>query len=91
MGDAAGDDRPYLRTVGLRIRLLRVARGLSQEELGEASGVSRVTIGSIERAEHAASVLAYRRLARALEVELSDLLDEDDEQPLARGRRSSAD
>lgn len=76
MGDETGDDRPYLRTVGLRIRLLRVARGLSQEELGETSGVSRVTVGSIERGEHAASVLAYRRLARALEVELSELLDE---------------
>ena len=41
-----------------------------------ASGVSRVTVGSIERGDHPASVLAYRRLAGALGVQLSELLDE---------------
>jgi DNA-binding XRE family transcriptional regulator len=50
-------------------------RGLSQEELGTESGVSRVTVGSIERGDHPASVLAYRRLARAFGVRVSELLD----------------
>jgi transcriptional regulator with XRE-family HTH domain len=66
----------YLREVGLRVKLLRVTRGISQEELGAASGVSRVTVGSIERGDHPASVLAYRKLARAFGVRISELLDE---------------
>lgn len=71
-------DLVYLRDVGLRVKLMRVTRGLSQEELGAASGVSRVTVGSIERGDHPASVLAYRRLARDFRVDLSELLDERD-------------
>jgi transcriptional regulator with XRE-family HTH domain len=70
------DDLVYLRSVGLRVKLLRVARGMSQGELGAASGVSRVTVGSIERGDHPASVLAYRGLARAFGVSLAELLDE---------------
>jgi hypothetical protein len=35
---------------------------------------SRVTVGSIERAHHAAGALAYRRLAAALGVPVGDLL-----------------
>ena len=65
----------YLRRVGLRVKLARVARGLSQEQLGAVSGVSRVTVGSIERGDHPASVLAYRRLAEAFGVAVSELLD----------------
>lgn len=67
-------DREWLREVGMRVRLGRTAARLSQEELGERAGVSRVTVGSIERGDHPASVVAYRRLADALSVEIGDLL-----------------
>ena len=40
---------------------------------GEAE-VSRVTLGSIQRGEHAASVLTYRKLAGALWIDTGDLL-----------------
>ncbi|MFL6128311.1 MAG: helix-turn-helix transcriptional regulator [Mycobacteriales bacterium] len=79
-----GDDSSFLRDLGLRVRLFRVARGLSQDELARISGVSRVTLGSIERAEHAASVLAYRRLARALDRDIGELLAEGDVLPPRR-------
>lgn len=71
-----GDDSAFLRDLGLRVRLFRVARGLSQDELARVSGVSRVTLGSIERGEHAASLLAYRKLAGAFEVALGELVGE---------------
>ena len=64
----------WLREVGMRVRLGRVAARLSQEELGERAGVSRVTVGSIERGDHPASVVAFRRLADALRVEIGELL-----------------
>ena len=72
---ADGDpDLGYLRDVGMRVKLMRVTRRMSQEELGAAAGVSRVTVGSIERGEHPASVLAYRKLAGALAVPIGELL-----------------
>ena len=44
------DRDPYLLRVGLRIRAQRVLQQVSQEDLARRSGVSRVTLGSIERA-----------------------------------------
>lgn len=72
---ATGDERTWLRTGGMRVRLGRVARRESQEQLGERAGVTRVTVGSVERADHPAVVLAYIRLARALDRPPGELLD----------------
>lgn len=47
--DLTASDAAWLRTVGMCVRLDRVARGESQEALGRRAGVSRVTVGSIER------------------------------------------
>ena len=68
-------ERVWLAEVGMRVRLGRVAHRQSQEQLAAGSGVSRVTVGSIERADHAAAVVSYARLARALDLALADLLD----------------
>ena len=65
----------WLRTVGMRVRLARVARRESQEVLAARAGVTRVTLGSIERADHPASLLTYARLSRVIEVPLAELLD----------------
>lgn len=70
------DDAAYLRAVGLRIRALRVLREASQNRIAESAQVSRVTLGSIERGEHAAQVLAYVKIARALGCDVGDLLTE---------------
>ena len=67
---------PYLRAVGLRIKALRVRREVSQDQLADTAGVSRVTLGSIERGEHAAQVLTYVKIAHALACDVGDLLTE---------------
>lgn len=71
-----GDDATFLADLGLRVRVLRTARRLSQDRLAETAKVSRVTLGSIERGEHAAGVLAYRSLAATLDVPLGGLFDD---------------
>lgn len=70
-------ERAYLRPLSIRIRLLRTARRLSQDRLAEAAGVSRVTLGSIERGDHLAVLVTYVRLAAALNLRLPDLVDPD--------------
>ena len=65
----------WLSDVGMRVRLLRVARRQSQELLAARAEVSRVTLGSVELGEHPASVLVFARLAGALDVSLGELLD----------------
>lgn len=70
-----GEERAWLLVVGMRVRPGRVALRESQDGLAARAGVSRVTLGSIERGEHQASVLTYVRLARVLGRPLAELLD----------------
>lgn len=58
---------------GRRVRELRVAQGLSQEELAERAGLHRNYIGGVERGERNVALLNIGRLARALDVTLADL------------------
>jgi transcriptional regulator with XRE-family HTH domain len=67
----------YLTELGFRVRVGRMRRRLSQEELAQLAGIPRVTLGSIERGEHAATVLTYRKLAQAFGVTLTALMEEE--------------
>jgi transcriptional regulator with XRE-family HTH domain len=53
---------------------LRKGRGLSQEKLAEKAGVHRTYIGMIERSEKNITLLNMEKIARALNVEITDLL-----------------
>lgn len=57
-----------------RLRAVRIARALSQAELGERSGVSRVAITRLEHGDVDARFATIRRLAEALGVEPKDLM-----------------
>lgn len=56
------------------LRILRAARGLSQEALGELAELHRTYVGSIERRERNVSLDNVERLAIALGVDICDLL-----------------
>ena len=58
-----------------RLRKLRLSAGLSQEALGHAAGVDRTFIGRLERAEKQPSLDTLVRLARALGMTASDLVE----------------
>jgi transcriptional regulator with XRE-family HTH domain len=69
-------------SVGRRLRALRPARGLSQEALCQASGVSATVISRIERGAIAEpSLRTLRALVRGLDVTLDELAGEDDPGP----------
>ena len=56
------------------IRAFRHSLGISQEELAELSGLHRTYVGSIERGERNISIDNIERLARALQLDVLDIL-----------------
>lgn len=59
------------------MRVIRRLREVSQENLAFDAGVSRAYIGEVERGNRAVSIDVMGRIAEALEVPLSDLLQEE--------------
>jgi putative transcriptional regulator len=57
------------------IRALRTARGLSQQQLGEAMGVSRQTINSIETERYTPSLPLAIALARFFGTTVEEVFD----------------
>lgn len=70
------NDRELLRAIGRRIREERVRAGLTQECLAELAGIHWKTLGRIERAEFAFSIIIFSRLAQHLDVNPTELLGE---------------
>ncbi len=79
--------------VAWNLRRIRVERGLSQENLAVDADVDRSYISGMERQEFNPTVDLLDRLAVALDVDVSRLLDApavgtDAPKPLKSGRRS---
>ena len=58
-----------------RVRELRLDAGLSQEKLGEMTGLDRTYISGIERAVRNPSFQTLEKVAKALKVRISELTD----------------
>jgi transcriptional regulator with XRE-family HTH domain len=58
----------------MNLRKARLAKGLSQEELGELTGLHRTYVGSVERGERNVSIDNMERFAMALGRTLASLL-----------------
>ena len=69
---------PALVSLGAAIRAARQAQGLSQEALAEIAGIDRSYMGGIERGEHNLAIMNLLKIADALRVKASKLLDEDE-------------
>ena len=68
-----------LHRIGLRVRALRLERGLSQEALAGEVERSVDTISSLERGIGSTSLDTLERLAAYFEVRLRDLLGSEDD------------
>jgi transcriptional regulator with XRE-family HTH domain len=60
---------------GIRLKTLRKAKGLSQEELAERSGLNRPYISAIEKGKRNFSLEVMEKLAGAMGVEIRELID----------------
>lgn len=65
-----------LETLGRRIRSRREVAGLSQQALAERAKISYKYLGTIERAQVSLSVEVLMKIARALDVEPGESLDQ---------------
>lgn len=63
-----------LRQFGNNVKKLRIAKDWSQEELARRTGLHRTYIGSIERSERNVSLINVAKIAKALSVNIKDLL-----------------
>jgi transcriptional regulator with XRE-family HTH domain len=60
---------------GVRLKELRLAQHLSQEELADAAGLDRTYVSSCERGKRNISLENICRIAQALHVKPGELLD----------------
>ena len=79
-----------VQSFGIGVRQLREARGWSQERLAEHAALNRSYIGEIERGDVIASLATVVKLATALELTPSALVNRGEAisaSSAARGRR----
>jgi DNA-binding XRE family transcriptional regulator len=60
--------------IGSKIRKLREAKGLTQEELAAVVGMMRSNISRIEAAKHRPTLETLEKIARALKVSVAELV-----------------
>ncbi|KHS70962.1 MULTISPECIES: helix-turn-helix domain-containing protein [Pectobacterium] len=68
------DDVSVLFQLGQNISVLRNAKGISQEKLGELTGLDRTYVSSVERGKRNISLLNLVKLATALNTSPAELL-----------------
>lgn len=69
---------PVMSRFPNRIRELREEKKISQQRLGDAIGVSKMTISDLERGNIRLSVPYMQKIARELDISPTDLLSPDD-------------
>ncbi len=62
-------------SLGLRLKTLRKSSGLTQQNLADKVGVSRIYIQALESNRRLPSMKLLQKLAQALGVELADIVE----------------
>lgn len=75
MSQQVNTKNPVLIKLGNNIRAIRSEKGISQEELAFKINSARNFIGCIERAEKAPTIITLARIANALGIKLSKLVE----------------
>lgn len=70
----AAEKKDFAKRLGKRLREVRQGKGLSQEQLANQAGYYRTYVGHIETATYSPSVHTMWRLAKAMNIDLAELL-----------------
>ena len=68
------EEKEVLQRIGDEIKKLRLEKGLSQYELAIDAKITENQIGRIERAEINTSILNLYNIAKALDVDIRELI-----------------
>lgn len=68
------DDAQLPRRFGDAVRRLRLVQGLSQERLAATAGIDRAYMGGLERGQRNPSLTTIARVARGLQLPISELM-----------------
>lgn len=72
--ELANDKKLFSVKLGKAVRQVRKQKQLSQEQLAEKAGYYRTYIGHIETATYSPSTYTLWRIAKALDVDISEIL-----------------
>lgn len=72
--ELAQDKKNFSIKLGKAIRQIREQQGLSQEKLADKAGYYRTYIGHIETATYSPSTYTLWRIAKALDIDIADIL-----------------
>ena len=79
---AAATDEAFLHALGERVRDARARRGMTRRILAHDSGVSERYLAQLETGQGNASVLLLQKISGALNLPLTELLQEESGQPV---------
>lgn len=69
------EENRILKAFSNNVRIFRESSGLSQEKLAEKADLHRTYIGSIERSEKMPSLITIVKIAKALNINISQLIN----------------
>ena len=73
-------------TLTKKLRILRAERGLTLEKAAELAGVRPATLSELERGRRQPHDLTLSRIAKAYDVPVGELIEEESAVPLAGAR-----
>ncbi|MGE5536108.1 MAG: helix-turn-helix transcriptional regulator [Acidobacteriota bacterium] len=79
---SGSDSASYLRRLGERVRRLRNQRGMTRKALAAHAHVSERYLAQVESGRGNGSIVLLRRIARAMSVPVTQLVNENDDPPL---------
>ncbi|HAK89607.1 MAG TPA: XRE family transcriptional regulator [Nitrospiraceae bacterium] len=69
------NSKDLLKSLGKKVMMVRKTRKLSQEKLAEMAGLHPTYISNIEQGKVNASIYSYYMIAKALNIQISDLIN----------------
>lgn len=72
--EKAQEKKEFAKRLGKRVREVRLSKNLSQEQLAHKAGYYRTYVGHIETAAYSPSVHTVWRLAKAMDIDIGQLL-----------------
>ena len=66
-------DKKFVKAFGERVRVLRLQKGMSQEDLANTAEIPINQVGRIERGEINTTIVTVKAIADSLQVKISEL------------------